>query len=75
MKSVKNYSGRFSSCNFFSDDSSYNSSRCSNSSPLVGQSLSPSNHCSGDNIRDDTRSLSAVHNVVPSVSSARNEPK
>ena len=43
--------------------------------------LDPSNHCSGENIRDDTRSLSAVnlsplvHNVVSSVSSARNEPK
>ena len=66
---------------FFSDDSSSSGSRCSNSSSLVGQSSSPSNHCSGDNIRDDTRSLSAVnlsplvHNVVSSVSSARNEPK
>ena len=37
---------------FFSDDSSSSGSRCSNSSPLVGQSLSRSNHCSGDNIRD-----------------------
>ena len=84
MKSVKLFGGRystFSNCNFFSDDSSYSASRCSNSSPLVGLSSSPSNHCSNDNIRDDTRSSSAVnlsplvHNVVSSVSSARNEPK
>ena len=64
MKSVKNFGGRystFSNCNFFSDDSSYSASRCSNSSPLVELSSSPSNHCSGDNIRDDTRSLSAVN--------------
>ena len=66
---------------FFSDDSSYSSSRCSNSSPLVGQSSSPSNHFRADNIRDDTRSSSTVnlsplvHNAVTSVSSARNEHK
>ena len=84
MKSVKIFGGRystFSNCNFFSDDSSYSTSRCSNSSPLIGQSLSPSNHCSGDNIPDDTRSLSAVnlsplvHNVVSTVSNVRNKPK
>jgi hypothetical protein len=85
MKSVKNFDGRystFSNCNFFSDDScSYSSSRCSNSSPLVGQSSCSLNHCSGDNILDDKRSLSAVnpsplvHNVLSSVSSSRNEPK
>jgi hypothetical protein len=61
MKSVKNYTGRFSSCYFFNDDSSNNSSRCSNSSPLVGQSSSSSNQCSGDIIPDDTRSISAVN--------------
>ena len=76
MKS-NNYSGRFSSCKFFSDDSFYNSSRCSNSSPLFRQSSSPSNQCSGDNIPDDTRPLSAVnlspliHTVVSKVSSVR----
>ena len=51
MKSVKHFGGRystFSNCNFFSDDSSYSASRCSNSSPLVGLSSSP-------------RSLSAVN--------------
>ena len=82
MKSVKNFGGRystFSNCNLFPDDSSYSASRCPNSSPLVGLLSSPSNHCSGDNIRDDTRSLSAVnlsplvHNFVSSVSSARND--
>ena len=81
MKSVKNYSGSFSSCYFFSDDSSNNSSRCSNSSPLVGQSSSSSNQCSRDIIPDDTRSISAVNllplsqTVVSNVSSVRNEPK
>jgi len=84
MKSVKHFGGRystFSNCNFFSDDSSYTSSRCSNSSPLVGKSSSPLNHFSADNIRDDTRSLSAVNlsplvsNVGSSLLSARNEPK
>jgi len=63
------------------DDSSNNSSRCSNSSSLVGQSSSPSNQCSGDSITDDTRSLSAVnlsplnHTVVSKISSVCNEPK
>ena len=81
MKSIKNYSGSFSSCYFFSDDSSNNSSRCSNLSPFVGQSSNPSNQSSGDSIPVDTRSLSAVnlspfiHTGVSKVSSVRNEPK
>jgi len=81
MKSIKNYSGSFSSCYFFYDDSSNTSSRCSNSSPFVGQSSNPSNQCSGDSIPVDTRSLSAVnlspfiHTGVSKVSSVRNEPK
>jgi hypothetical protein len=72
MKSIRNYSGSFSSCYFFNDDSS---------NTFVGQSSSPSNQCSGDSIPDDTRSLSAVnlspliHTVVSKVSSVRNEPK
>jgi hypothetical protein len=81
MKFIRNYGGSFSSCYFFNDDSSNTSSRCSNSSPFVGQSSNPSNQCSGDSIPDDARSLSAVnlspliHTVVSKVSSARNEPK
>ena len=46
MKSVKKFDGRystFSNCIFFPDDTSSSGSRCSNSSPLVGQSSSPSN--------------------------------
>jgi hypothetical protein len=44
------------------------------------QSSCPTNDCSGDNIRDDTRLLSVVnvsplfHKVVSTVSSTRNEP-
>jgi hypothetical protein len=82
MKSVKNYNrGNFSSCYFFNDDSSNNSSRCSNLSPLVGQSSSKLNQCSGDIIPDDTGSISAFNllplsqTVVSNVSSVRNEPK
>ena len=77
MKSIRNYSGSFSACYFFNDDSS----STSNSSPFVGQSSNPSNQCSGDSIPVDTRSLSAVnlspfiHTGVSKVSSVRNEPK
>lgn len=47
----------------------------------VQQSSCPTNDCSGDNIRNDTRLLSVVnvsplfHKVVSAVSSTRNEPK
>ena len=81
MKSIRHYSGSFSSCYFFSDDSSNTSSRCSNLSPFVGQSSSPSNQCSGDSIPVDTRSLSAVNlsplidTGVSKVCTVRNEPK
>jgi hypothetical protein len=62
MKSVKNYSGRFSSCNFFSDDSSYNSSSGDiipdDTRSISAVNLSP-----------------LINTVVSKVSSVRNEPK
>jgi len=82
MKSVKVFGGRnssFTNCNFFSDDSSYSVSRCSNSSPLCGLSLSPSNDFSSNSIPVDTRSAvnltPFVNNVVLTESSVRDEPK